>query len=108
MVNKDPEDVDEGSLPETAEPIARDTHDNLMVGVYRTTEDDVWVLQVFDWANRVVEATVYDVDLDEPRTEGAVSWESLDTPEEMDHEAYLKEKLQNRVDALENEEEAAA
>lgn len=108
MVNKDPAEVDEDLLPETTEPVDRDTHDNLMTGVYRTTEDGVWVLQVFDWANRVVEATVYDVALDEERSEGAVSFEHLDTPEEMDDEAYLKEILGNRVDALEQEAEAEA
>lgn len=108
MVNKDPDEVDDDLLPETTEPVARDTFDNLMVGVYRTTEDGVWTLQVVDWANRVVEAKVYDVELDEPREEGAVSFRLLETPEEMDHEAYLQELLGNRVDALEDEEKAEA
>ncbi len=108
MVNKDPDEVDADLLPETTEPVARDNHDNLMVGVYRTTDDGVWTLQVFDWANRVVEATVYDVDLDEPREEGAVSFQTLETPEQMDHEAYLQELLANRVEALEDEEKAEA
>ncbi len=108
MVNKDPAEVDDELLPETTEPVARDTHDNLMAGVYRTPDDGVWVLQVFDWANRVIEATVYDLALDEERTDGAVSFRDLDTPEEMDDEAYLQELLQNRVDAFEDEEKAEA
>lgn len=108
MVNKDPDEVDDELLPETTEPVARDNYDNLMVGVYRTVEDGVWVLEVYDWANRVVEATVYDTGLDEPREEGAVSFQQLKTPDEMDHEAYLQELLANRVDALTEEEKAEA
>lgn len=105
MVNKDPGKISEDALPEIEEPVARETYDNLLVGVYSIT-DGGWTLQVRDWANRVVEATVYK-DVNEPCIEGGVEYRALDAPEDMDPEAYLKELLKKRVDALEEEESEA-
>lgn len=104
MVNKDPGKIDDDALPDIVEPVARDTYDNLLVGVYRTP--DGYSLQVRDWANRVVEATVY-TDAEEPRREGGIEFRPLEAPEDMDPEAYLKELLKKRVEALEEEEAEA-
>lgn len=101
MVNRDPREIDGDELPEIVEPVARETHDNLLVGVYRTP--DGYTLQVRDWANRVVEATVYEDGQEEPELRGGVEYRLLDTPEDMDPEAYLKELLKKRVEALEEE-----
>ncbi|MDY7081636.1 MAG: hypothetical protein SXQ77_04325 [Halobacteria archaeon] len=107
MVNKDPSEIDDDALPELDEPVARDTHDNLLVGVYATTDEGVWTLQVRDWANRVVEATVYEKDCDSNDEDGGVTFQPLDTPEDMDDVAYLKEILQNRLEEIEAEEDGA-
>lgn len=101
MVNKDPGEIDGDELPEIREPVARETHDNLLVGVYRTP--DGYTLQVRDWANRVVEATVYLDGVTEPELRGGVEYRPLDAPEDMEAEAYLKELLKKRVEALEEE-----
>ncbi|MFP4631994.1 MAG: hypothetical protein ACLFMT_00980 [Halobacteriales archaeon] len=108
MVNQDPSNVDLTGVPEATEPVERDNHDNYMAGVYRTTEDGVYVLQVFDWANRVVEATVYDVDRDEETEEDGVVRRPLDVPGGMDVEAHLVDLLGERVDALADEIAAEA
>jgi hypothetical protein len=106
MVNKDPSKVDEDTLPETDEPVDRETHDNLLLGVYSTDDEGVWKLEVRDWANRVVEATVYDRNRDEEEKKGGAIFAPLDTPEEMTDEAYLKEILSQRVDGIEDESRA--
>lgn len=106
MVNKDPSKVDDEVLPETDEPVDRATHDNLLVGVYSTEDEGVWKLEIHDWANRVVEATVYEKDRDEEEEEGGVTFAPLETPEEMTDTAYLKELLSRRVGALEDERQA--
>ena len=106
MVNRDPSEVDDDILPETDEPVDRETHDNLLVGVYSTDKEGVWKLEVRDWANRVVEATVYEKGRDEEEKNGGVIFTPLDTPEEMTDEAYLKEILSQRVDGIEEERRA--
>jgi hypothetical protein len=103
MVNKDPSKVDGEVVPETDEPVDRESYDNLLAGVYSTDEDGVWKLEIRDWANRVVEATVYEKGRDGEEEEGGVTFTPLDTPEEMDDEAYLKELLSQRVNELEAE-----
>ena len=103
MVNRDPSKVDESVVPETEEPVDRESYDNLLAGVYSTDEEDVWKLEIRDWANRVVEATVYEKGRDAEEDEGGVTFAPLNTPEEMDDEAYLKELLSQRVDELEAE-----
>jgi hypothetical protein len=107
MVNKDPSQVDDDALPETDEPVDRETYDNLLAGVYSTDEDGVWKLEVRDWANRVVEATVYEKGREGTEETGAVTYAPLETPQEMDDEAYLKELLGQRVERLEEEAQAA-
>jgi hypothetical protein len=106
MVNRDPSEVDDEIVPETDEPVDRETHDNLLVGVYSTDEEDVWKLEVRDWANRVIEATVYEKGREDTDEEGAVTFRSLDTPEEMTDEAYLKEILSQRVEGIKEERQA--
>ncbi|MFP4174332.1 MAG: hypothetical protein ACLFSW_00945 [Halobacteriales archaeon] len=108
MVNKDPSKVDEDLVPETDEPLDRESYDNLLAGVYSTDEEGVWKLEIRDWANRVVEATVYDKERDGTEESDAVTFAPLDTPEGMDDEAYLKELLGQRVDELEEELAAQA
>lgn len=108
MVNKDPSRLDDDVIPETDEPVDRESYDNLLAGVYSTDEDGVWKLEVRDWANRVVEATVYEKGRDEEEERGGVAFTPLDTPEGMDDEAYLKELLSQRVDELEAEVGAEA
>lgn len=103
MVNRDPSEVDDEIVPDTDEPVDRDTHDNLLVGVYSTDEECVWKLEVRDWANRVIEVTVYEKDREDTEEEGAVTFAPLETPEEMTDEAYLKELLSQRVEGLEDE-----
>jgi hypothetical protein len=103
MVNKNPSKVDDESIPETKEPVDRETYDNLLAGVYSTEEEGVWKLEIRDWANRVVEATVYEKGRDGEEEDGGVTFTSLDTPEDMDDEAYLKELLSQRVNELEAE-----
>ena len=103
MVNRDPSEVDDEAVPDTDEPVDRETHDNLLAGVYSTDEEGVWKLEVRDWANRVIEATVYEKDRDQEEEEGAVTFTPLETPEEMTDEAYLKELLSQRVEGLEEE-----
>jgi len=107
MVNKDPSKVDDDAIPETDEPVDRESYDNLLAGVYSTDEEGVWKLEVRDWANRVVEATVYEKGRDTEKEEGGVTFSPLDTPETMDDEAYLKELLSQRVESLEEEAQAA-
>ena len=107
MVNKDPSEIDTENLPEIDEPVARDTYDNMMVGVY-ATEDGRYTLQVRDWSNRVVEATVYETDRDGTDEEGGVVYRSLDVPEDMDVTAYLNELLDSRMKELEKEEAEAS
>jgi len=107
MVNKDPSEVDEEETPEATEPVERESYDNLLVGVYRTEEDGVWKMEIRDWANRVVEATVYEKDRDESGTRGGVSFVPLETPKEMDDEPYLVELLNRRVEELEAEAQPA-
>jgi len=106
MVNKDPSKVNDEVIPETDEPVDRETHDNLLLGVYSTDEEGVWKLEVRDWANRVVEATVYEKDRDGEEEEGGVRFAPLETPEEMADEAYLKELLSQRVGSVEEERQA--
>lgn len=108
MVNKDPSVVDEDALPAIDEPLARDTHDNMVLGVYATEEDGVWLLQVRDWANRVVETTVYEEGRDGTEEQHGAVHEPLAVPDEMSVEAYLEELLAQRVDAVADEEAAAA
>lgn len=108
MVNKDPSAVDTDALPTIDEPLARETHDNLLVGVYATEDDGVWLLQVRDWANRVVETTVYESGRDGSDERDGAVYEPLDTPEDMGDEAYLRELLARRVDEIADEEAAAA
>lgn len=108
MVNKDPSRLDDEAVPETDEPVDRESYDNLLAGVYSTDEDGVWKLEIRDWANRVVEATVYEKGRDDPEERGGVEFVPLDTPEEMDDEAYLKELLSKRVAELESEVSAEA
>lgn len=103
MVNRDPSEVDDDVVPLTDEPVERETHDNLLAGVYSTEEEGVWKLEVRDWANRVIEATVYEKNRDEEEVEGGVTFAPLETPEEMTDEAYLKELLSRRVEGLEEE-----
>ncbi len=106
MVNRDPSKVDDEVIPETDEPVERETHDNLMLGVYSTDEEGVWKLEVRDWANRVIEATVYEKDRDDEKEEGGVRFAPLGTPEEMTDESYLKETLSKRVESVEEERQA--
>ncbi|MFB6282886.1 MAG: hypothetical protein ABEK59_03000 [Halobacteria archaeon] len=106
MVNKDPNEIDSETLPEIDEPVARETLDNMLVGVYRT-EDGRYTLQIRDWANRVVEATVYEKDRDDTEEEGGVVFQSLEVPDDMDETAYLNEILDDRMDALKEEEAEA-
>jgi len=108
MVNKDPSRLDDDVIPETDEPVDRESYDNLLAGVYSTDEDGVWKLEIRDWANRVVEATVYEKGRDESEEDGGVSFVPLDTPDGMDEEAYLKELLSQRVAELEDEVGAEA
>ncbi|MCX2818434.1 hypothetical protein EGH25_03585 [Haladaptatus sp. F3-133] len=103
MVNRDPSKVDEETVPETGEPVDRESYDNLLAGVYTTDEDGVWKLEVRDWANRVVEATVYDKGADGTEERGGVTFTRLNTPEEMEDEPYLKELLSQRVNELKEE-----
>jgi hypothetical protein len=100
MVNKDPSKVDDDAVPETDEPVDRETHDSLLAGVYSTGEDGVWKLEVRDWANRVVEATVYEKARDGTEERGGVTFAPLETPETMEDEPYLKELLSQRVEEL--------
>ena len=60
MVNKNPSKVDDDSMPETKEPVDRETYDKLLAVVYSTEEAGVWKLELTDWENRVVEETVYE------------------------------------------------
>ena len=106
MVNRDPSELDEDVLPATDEPVDRETHDNLLIGVYSTDDDGVWKLEVRDWANRVVEATVYEKGRNEEEEKNGVTFTPLDTPDEMTHEAYLKEILSQRVEGIEEERRA--
>ena len=106
MVNRDPSEVDDDILPATNEPVDRATYDNLLVGVYSTDKEGVWKLEVRDWANRVVEATVYEKEREEEEKKDGVSFEPLETPEEMTDEAYLKEILSQRVKGIEEERRA--
>ncbi|MDY6779635.1 MAG: hypothetical protein SV760_03635 [Halobacteria archaeon] len=108
MVDKDPSRVNEDAVPEIDGPVARETYDNMLVGVYSTVEDGVWALQIRDWANRVIESTVYEKGRDEVEEEEGVEFVPLETPEDMDDVAYLNEILKNRVEDLEEELEAAA
>jgi len=108
MVNKDPSRLDDDVIPETDEPVDRESYDNLLAGVYSTDEDGVWKLEIRDWVNRVVEATVYEKGRDESEEDGGVSFVPLDTPDGMDEEAYLKELLSQRVAELEDEVGAEA
>lgn len=107
MVNKDPSEVDDEVIPETTEPVERDSYDNMLVGVYRTEDDGVWKMEIRDWANRVVEATVYETGRDGTETRGGVSFVPLETPEDMEDEAYLVELLNRRVEELETEAQPA-
>lgn len=106
MVNKDPSRLEEDVVPETDEPVDRETYDNLLAGVYSTDEEGVWKLEVRDWANRVVEATVYEKGREDEEERGGVTFAPLETPEGMDDEAHLKELLSRRVAGLEDETEA--
>ena len=106
MVNRDPSKVDDEVIPETDEPVERETHDNLLLGVYSTDEEGVWKLEVRDWANRVIEATVYEKDRDEEEEKDGVRFAPLETPEEMTDESYLKEILSQRVESVEEERQA--
>lgn len=108
MVNKDPSVVDDEALPAVDAPLARETHDNMLLGVYATERDGVWMLQIRDWANRVVETTVYEADRDETEERAGAVYEPLDVPEDMSEEAYLEELLAQRVEAVADEEAAAA
>jgi hypothetical protein len=108
MVNKDPSEVDEDAVPETDEPLDRESYDNLLAGVYTTDEEGVWKLEIRDWANRVVEATVYEKGRDGTEERGGVRFAPLDTPDEMEDEAYLKELLSQRVNELKDEVAAQA
>ena len=108
MVNKDPSEVDEDAVPETDEPLDRESYDNLLAGVYTTDEEGVWKLEIRDWANRVVEATVYEKGRDGTEERGCVRFAPLDTPDEMEDEAYLKELLSQRVNELKDEVAAQA
>ncbi len=103
MVNIDPSKVDDDVLPATDEPVERETYENLLVGVYSTHEEGVWKLEVRDWANRVVEATVYEKGREEKEEKGGVTFTPLETPEEMTDEAYLKELLSQRVKGIDEE-----
>lgn len=107
MVNKNPSKVDDDAVPETVEPVDRESYDNLLAGVYTTDEEGVWKLEIRDWANRVVEATVYEKGRDAEEEDGGVTFAPLNTPETMDDEAYLKELLSQRVESLEEEAQAA-
>lgn len=106
MVNRDPSKVDDEVIPETDEPVERETHENLMLGVYSTDEEGVWKLEVRDWANRVIEATVYEKGRDDEEEEGGVRFAPLGTPEEMTDESYLKEILSQRIESVEEERQA--
>lgn len=107
MVNRNPSEVDDEVVPETTEPVERDTHENMLVGVYRTEEEGAWKMEIHDWANRVIEATVYETDRDGSETRNGVSFVPLETPEDMEDEAYLVELLNRRVDELESEAQPA-
>ncbi|MDZ7689014.1 MAG: hypothetical protein U5J64_09925 [Halobacteriales archaeon] len=106
MVNRDPSEVDDDIIPETEKPVDRETYDNLLVGVYSTDEEGVWKLEVRDWANRVVEATVYEKEREDEDEEGGVRFAPLDTPDEMTDEAYLREIMSQRVEGIEEERRA--
>lgn len=103
MVNQDPSNIDEDVLPEIDEPIERDTVGNMMVGVYSTDQEGVWMMQIRDWSNRVIEATVYDENREDIEEKGGCDFRPLDTPDEMEDVAYLKELLKQRVERLEGE-----
>ncbi|MDY6765521.1 MAG: hypothetical protein SV377_07580, partial [Halobacteria archaeon] len=103
MVNQDPSNIDEDVLPEIDEPIERDTVQNMMVGVYSTDQEGVWMMQIRDWSNRVIEATVYDKNREDIEENGGCDFRPLNTPDEMEDVAYLKELLKQRVERLEDE-----
>jgi len=107
MVNRNPSEVDDEVVPETTDPVERDTYENMLAGVYKTEKASVWKMEIRDWANRVIEATVYEKDRDDSETRNGVSFVPLDTPEEMDDEPYLVELLNRRIEELETEAKPA-
>ncbi|XGI82965.1 hypothetical protein ACEU6E_06680 [Halorutilales archaeon Cl-col2-1] len=101
-------EIDVESLPEIDSPIARDTVGDDLVGLYSTDEDGVWLLQIRDWSNRVIESTVFESDRDAVEVTDGNEYQPVETPDDMDDVAYLRELHNKRVERLKDEKNPEA